>query len=80
MPPEVSDRAQLIDTRNSNGPLGGPSLAANATRTFAVAGPSRVAKSESARGDRAVFDAGLEPVVLVQPAGDAPDHLLDRPP
>ena len=29
---------RIVDTRNAAGPLGGPSLAANATRTFTVTG------------------------------------------
>jgi parallel beta-helix repeat protein len=67
---------RVVDTRNPNGPLGGPALAANAERTFAVSGTCGVPSSavavsfnvavtlESADGDLRIFPAGtLLPLV-----------------
>jgi hypothetical protein len=39
---------RLIDTRNPTGPLGGPSLAANAIRTFALTGACGIPASATA--------------------------------
>ncbi len=62
---------RVLDTRNSNGPLGGPALAANTTRTFAVVnqcGVPATAKSvsvnvtitaPSAAGSLSLYPAGI---------------------
>jgi hypothetical protein len=39
---------RVLDTRNANGPLGGPALAANADRTFAVTGQCGIPASATA--------------------------------
>jgi parallel beta-helix repeat protein len=67
---------RVVDTRNPNGPLGGPALASNAERTFVVSGTCGVPSSAIAasfnvavtlgsdRGDLRIFPAGT-PLPLV---------------
>jgi hypothetical protein len=67
---------RLVDTRDPNGPFGGPALAANSERTFVVTGSCGVPSSalavsfniavtlESAFGDLRIFPAGT-PLPLV---------------
>jgi hypothetical protein len=49
---------RILDTRNPNGPLGGPALAANSTRTFTVAGVCGIPFSATAISANVTVVAG----------------------
>jgi hypothetical protein len=60
---------RIIDTRNPNGPYGGPALAANVARTFTIAGQCAVPQSAKALAiNVTVSGSSAAGVILVYPA------------
>jgi len=69
----LAQPCRLIDTRNANGPLGGPALQANAGRTFPVAGNCGIPSDAKAVVVNVVaVNAGAIGDLRAYPAGQAP--------
>jgi Metallo-peptidase family M12 len=68
---------RVLDTRNPNGPLGGPALGPNATRTFTVAGVCGVpATAKAVSANVTVIAGGTSGSIGIYPGNSSPMGII----